>query len=181
MGDSLEFDRYVRTPFQVKAVRITEENIDEVAKLVGEVEVEEGKKFIAINRKIVPTIGRAFIGWYLTKSGDSLRCYSPKVFKQQFMTIEGSNTVTWAFPDDVSKPPKKVGFGGVEKASAQTLTDVIINGEVSIDPIGLPGTSVTVVDNPVDVQTTNVNVLDDGHKTVNLSVGEPAQYDPKTD
>lgn len=166
MGDSLEFDRYVRTPFQVKAVRITEENIDEVAKLVGEVEVEEGKKFIAINRKIVPTIGRAFIGWYLTKSGDSLRCYSPKVFKQQFMTIEGSNTVTWAFPDDVSKPPKKVGFGGVEKAPEKPTGDVV-SAEVNIvsEPVNLP----------------NNTIVMNNDKVVNLSVGEPAQYDPKTD
>ena len=166
MGDSLEFDRYVRTPFQVKAVRITEENIDEVAKLVGEVEVEEGKKFIAINRKIVPTIGRAFIGWYLTKSGDSLRCYSPKVFKQQFMTIEGSNTVTWAFPDDVSKPPKKVGFGGVEKAPEKPTGDVV-SAEVNIvsEPVNLP----------------NNTIVMNKDKVVNLSVGEPAQYDPKTD
>lgn len=173
MGDSLVFDRYVRTPFQVKAIRITEENIEEIAKLVGEVEIEEGKKFIAINRKIVPTIGRAYIGWYLTKSGDSLRCYSPKVFKQQFMSIQGSNTVTWAFPDDVSKPPKKVGFGGVEKA----LEGATIK-EVSIDPVGLPGTSINVVE-PVSLPDNTV--IYDGDKVVNLSVGDMAQYDPKTD
>jgi hypothetical protein len=100
----IDYDLFVRKPFAVKATRITEENIDAVAELVGEVRVKDGQKFIALNRRIVPNVGRAFIGWYLTVLDDNLRCYSAKIFKDQFIEAPESGVLPFTVPeeDDVS-------------------------------------------------------------------------------
>lgn len=100
----LKFDNFVRKPFAVKATRITEENIEEVAKLIGEVRVKDGQKFIAVNRRIVPTVGRAFIGWYVTILDDNLRCYSPKIFRDQFLPNNGVVNFSVPVDDNVKIP-----------------------------------------------------------------------------
>lgn len=206
MGESLKFDRYVRTPFQVEAVRITEENLHEIAALIGEITTEDGKTFITINRKIIPTMGKAFVGWYLTRSGDSLRCYSAKVFKQQFMSLTrlsttGEARVAWEFPNDASKPPKRVSSDVSAQISTPVASTVSVpaegittqnSPEVSEDcPPPLPEVSEECTTPPPvnpptpgwpsDPGATNIVTLDDGHRNVNLSVGDMAQYDPKTD
>jgi len=227
MGESLKFDRYVRTPFQVEAVRITEENLHEIAALIGEITTEDGKTFITINRKIIPTMGKAFPGWYLTRSGDSLRCYSAKVFKQQFIGLgEGAtgfedldDRVTWSFPSDTSKRPKRVFGDGmvppdIPAKPVAIHATVIANDESGITtqntlevsedcPPPLPEVSEECappppvnpptpgwpsdpdaqnIVTPNDIrQENNIVTLDDGHRNVNLSVGDMAQYDPKTD
>ncbi len=79
-----DFETFVRKPFVVRATQITEENIDDIAKMIGEVRTDKGEKFIAINRRIVPTVGRAFLGWWITVFNGEVRCYKPKVFKDQF-------------------------------------------------------------------------------------------------
>lgn len=94
MSDTLEFERFVRTPFVVEAVVITEENIDEIAKLVGEVKVKDGEKYIALDRRIVPNLGRAYQGWYFTRLDDNYRCYSEKIFNQQFVAVGDETEVT---------------------------------------------------------------------------------------
>ena len=94
MSDT-EFSAFVRKPFAVMATAVTDENIDELAKLVGEVRVKNGEKYIALDRRIVPNVGRAYVGWFLTKLGDNLRCYSPKVFKEQFMPMPDTDPITF--------------------------------------------------------------------------------------
>jgi len=80
----MEFKNYIRKPFTVEAVEITRENIGEVAELIGEVREKDGQPFIAINRRLVPNIHRAYLGWYVTKLGDNFRCYNAKVFNSEF-------------------------------------------------------------------------------------------------
>lgn len=114
----LKFDNFVRKPFAVKATRITEENIEEVAKLIGEVRVKDGQKFISINRRIVPNVGRAFMGWYVTILDDNLRCYSPKIFKEQFIDAPDSGTITFQVPvDDTAELPQPGLVQGEEFAT----------------------------------------------------------------
>lgn len=85
MKPELEFIGHIRRPFVVQAVQITEENIDEVAALVGNVVERDGKKYISLDRRLVPNIRKAYIGWWITKLDDNIRCYSPKVFEAEFM------------------------------------------------------------------------------------------------
>ena len=88
MGPVMKFNQYIRRPFVVEAVEITEENIEEVAALVGEVREKNGAKFIALNRRIVPNVNHAYIGWFMTRLNDNYRCYAPKIFTEQFIDHE---------------------------------------------------------------------------------------------
>lgn len=96
----MEFHQFVRRPFQVEAVQITEENLQEVAELVGKVQTKGGVTYIVLDRRIVPNINRAYIGWWLTRVGDNYRCYAQKVFKNQFIEYEEVISFTFAESDE---------------------------------------------------------------------------------
>ena len=95
----MEFTQFVRIPFVVDAVEITADNIADVAKLVGEIRTKGDSTFIALDRRLVPNVNRAYVGWFMTKLGDNYRCYSPKAFKDQF-TVKTDDTMAFDFSDD---------------------------------------------------------------------------------
>lgn len=81
----MDFTTFVRKPFTVEAVEITEANISEIAELVGTLkEKEDGQKYIQVDRRLVPNIYRVYPGFWMTKMGDNVRCYSKRIFTQQF-------------------------------------------------------------------------------------------------
>lgn len=83
---TLEFTEFVRKPFVIEAVMVTEENIAEIAKHVGELEkLDNGEVFIRVDRRLVPNVFRVMPGYYMTRMGDHIRCYSKKVFTEQFV------------------------------------------------------------------------------------------------
>ena len=85
---TLEFTDYARKPFVVEAVEVTEDNLEEIAKYVGEIEKkEDGTRFIRVDRRLVPNIYKVFPGFYMTRMGDHIRCYNKKVFKDQFTEL----------------------------------------------------------------------------------------------
>jgi hypothetical protein len=85
MPDSLEFSPFIRKPFVVEAVQVTEDNIQQIAKYVGDIEEKtDGSPYIAVDRRIVPNIFRVYPGFWMTRMGDHIRCYSARVFAQQF-------------------------------------------------------------------------------------------------
>lgn len=82
----MDFKTYVRKPFIVNAVEVTTENISEVAKYVGDLrEKEDGTPYILVEPRLVPNVERVYPGFYMTKMGDNVRCYSRKIFMDQFM------------------------------------------------------------------------------------------------
>lgn len=82
---TVEFNEFVRKPFVVDAVEITEDNIKEIAEYIGEFQTKkDGTPYIYVNRKIVPNVFRVYVGFYMTKMGDNIRCYTPKIFHAQF-------------------------------------------------------------------------------------------------
>ena len=82
----MDFTTFVRKPFVVEAVEITEDNIAEVAKHVGKLkEKEDGTPYILVNRKLFPNFVRVELGFWMTKMDDNIRCYSNYVFKKQFI------------------------------------------------------------------------------------------------
>lgn len=122
----IAFDQYVRTPFSVEATIITEENIEEVAQLVGTVRTKNGEKYIALDRRIVPNISRAYIGWYVTRLGDNFRCYSPKVFLEQFEPMNDTMVVCFDFnkaEDDSFAPATQETWDEVAKVVLETPFD----------------------------------------------------------
>lgn len=91
----LNFKSFVRVPFSVEATEITEENIEDIARYVGEVRTKDGEKYIALDRRIIPNVGKAFVGWWFTRLGENLRCYSPKIFNEQFAPMPDGQVVTF--------------------------------------------------------------------------------------
>jgi hypothetical protein len=82
---NVEFKTYSRRPFDVDAVKVTVENIAEIAPLVGELcTKEDGTPYILVDRRIIPNVHRVYPGWWMTKMGDNVRCYSGRIFDEQF-------------------------------------------------------------------------------------------------
>lgn len=100
----MEFQIYNRNPFTVEAVMITRENIEEVAGLIGEYRSKGDDCYISLNRRIVPHITRAYLGWWVTRVDNNFRCYSPKAFNEQFSKApEGTGheiQINWEKPSD---------------------------------------------------------------------------------
>lgn len=91
----MDFQSYVRKPFVVEAVEVTEDNIGEIAKYVGELRAkDDGTPFIFVDRRLVPNIFRVYPGFFMTRMNDHIRCYSRKVFFEQF-TISTPEIQTW--------------------------------------------------------------------------------------
>lgn len=81
----MESAKYVRKPFIVEATEVTEENIAEIATLVGTLkEKEDGTPYIQVNRNVVPGVYRVYPGFWMTRLGDNIRCYAKKIFSDQF-------------------------------------------------------------------------------------------------
>jgi hypothetical protein len=86
----MDFATYVRKPFQVEAVEITKENIEEIAPMVGTLQKkDDGTPFILVDKKKVPNIFRVFPGWWVTKMDGRVRCYAGRVFVDQFEKVGG--------------------------------------------------------------------------------------------
>lgn len=94
----MEFTQFIRRPFVVDAVEITVDNMEEIAQSVGELRVRNGIIFIALDRRIVPNIYRAYVGWWMTRLGDNYRFYPPKAFKDQF--ISHKPVIAFSFDDE---------------------------------------------------------------------------------
>lgn len=85
-GNSMEFTKFVRKPFVVEGLEITRENIAEVAKFIGELrEVDGLSPYIIVDERYVPNVDRVYVGYFMTKMGSNVRCYSKNIFKKQFI------------------------------------------------------------------------------------------------
>ena len=82
----MQFSTFVRKPFIVDAIEVTAANIGEVAKYVGDLrEKEDGTPYILVDRRLVPNVDRVYPGFFMTKMGENVRCYSRKIFRDQFI------------------------------------------------------------------------------------------------
>lgn len=81
----MEFKEFVRKPFTVEAVEITAENIEEISKFVGDLnKKEDGTPYIQVDRRKIPSGFRVYPGFWMTRMGDKIRCYSRRIFSEQF-------------------------------------------------------------------------------------------------
>lgn len=82
----MDFSTFVRKPFTVEAVEVTAENIAEIAELVGTLrEKDNGTPYIQVDRRLVPNVYRVYPGYWMTKMGDNIRCYTKRIFMEQFV------------------------------------------------------------------------------------------------
>jgi hypothetical protein len=80
----MEFKKFIRKPFVVEAVEVTRENIHELSDLIGEYGEDENGPYIDADRNKVPTVFKVIPGYWVTKMGKNIRCYSSRVFNEQF-------------------------------------------------------------------------------------------------
>lgn len=92
---TLTYSDFCRKPFVIEAVEVTDDNIAEISKFVGNLEtMPDGSVFIRVDRRLVPNVFRVFPGYYMTRMGEHIRCYSKKVFFEQFAEMDPS-TKEW--------------------------------------------------------------------------------------
>jgi hypothetical protein len=82
--EDMEFKHFVRKPFLVEAIEITTENIHELADLIGEFKEDHTGPYIEADPEKVPTVTKVTPGYWLTKMGKNVRCYSSRIFTEQF-------------------------------------------------------------------------------------------------
>lgn len=87
---TIEYQDFVRKPFVVKAVEVTEENIREIADELGKLKYDEndGTPYVAVEKGKVPNVNRVQLGWFMTKHGKRTHCYAPGVFEKQFVELD---------------------------------------------------------------------------------------------
>lgn len=97
----MHFDTYTRKPFTVEAIEITEENIFELAEFIGTVRKKEDEtSYIHVDKRLVPNVFRVYPGFFMTRMGENIRCYSPKIFHDQFDLVLGSVIATNEEPEE---------------------------------------------------------------------------------
>jgi len=145
----MEYEKYVRKAFLVDVVVVTQENIYEISKLVGELREENGKPYIQVNNNVVPGIKRVHIGYYMTRMGDNIRCYNPRVFKSQFCpnTPEIEQWVVY-IKDAIVK--QEVGAFGRVTEVVETPTEELPQPEIQ-ESTGNTDVSDDVLTNPEEV------------------------------
>lgn len=83
--EDMEFKQFVRKPFIVEAIEITTENIYELSDLIGEFKEDHTGPWIEADPEKVPTVTKVTPGYWLTKMGRNVRCYSSRIFLESFM------------------------------------------------------------------------------------------------
>jgi hypothetical protein len=70
----------------VQGIEITEDNIKDLAKYIGDIEEDDdGTIYILVDRRKVPNVQRVYVGFYMTRMGKQVRVYSRKLFNEQFI------------------------------------------------------------------------------------------------
>lgn len=85
--------KFLRKPFYVDAVRVTEENIEEVAEWCeGEVRSAEKGRYIKVRVRRPLNVRQtcAHIGDWVLSAGSGFKVYTPKGFKESFDPAENS-------------------------------------------------------------------------------------------
>lgn len=90
-----DFTEHIRKPFSVHAVRVTRENMEDIAPFVGKVErTPEGKPYIQADRHLCQSSLKVWPGYYVTKHGKKVRVFSRKAFEEQFHPM-GEDVAPW--------------------------------------------------------------------------------------
>jgi len=126
----MDANTFIRRPFVVEAIRITPENIEELAPEVGTLEHKtDGTPYIKVDRNKVPAVFKVWVGYWLTRMNGNVRCYSSKVFKEQFTeaTEEGMAWVaymnTHQEPSEVVETTPSEELPQVATEEPETVTD----------------------------------------------------------
>jgi hypothetical protein len=112
---TLEIERYTHIPLYVQAVRVTDENLDEVAEwcegTICSIE-RDGKDpvdyvKVATIRPMRERQTQAFPGDWVLKTGIGIKVYTDKAFKRAFVEAPESDPAVLARAEEIFKEPVK--------------------------------------------------------------------------
>lgn len=133
----MEFSTFVRKPFIIEATEITLENIEEVADMIGTLrETENGSPYIAVDWRRIPNLNRVYPGFWVTQLGDNVRCYSKRIFRQQFVHVT-PEIEDWIAhledsQDDVNVRDRDDGVGDINVIDDEEEQDVNVIDEEDV-------------------------------------------------
>lgn len=86
----LQLNTFVRKPFTVEAIQVTQENIAAVTQMLNGLlgYEEDGTPFIQMDKKVVANFSVIRPGFWVTKMGDNVRVYVDSVFRNQFVEMD---------------------------------------------------------------------------------------------
>jgi len=125
--------KFARKPFYVDAVRVSEENIQEVAAWCqGEVltDAEEGQYIkVRVHRPLTDRQTKAFIGDWVLYAGTGFKVYTPKAFDKSFEKVK---TLTKAQADEAGiKVPHEKSQRPKRPRPQAPLTQPVLDPEVA--------------------------------------------------
>lgn len=98
---------FIRVPFVVKAVEVTEENLSSVAKWCnGEVRTnEKGVNYIKVHvrRPLNVRQTQAFVGDYVLSAGTGFKVYTSKAFKTSFVQCHKQFDLPFVVVDEMQE------------------------------------------------------------------------------
>lgn len=100
----LETTQYIRKPFSIDAVQVTDDNIKEVAKWVdSEVRTDSQGQYVKVrvHRPLNDRQTKAYVGDWVLYAGTGYKVYTPKAFAQSFEQVSGESKMI-----DTSAPKK---------------------------------------------------------------------------
>ena len=86
----LDYQTFVRTPFKIEAVEVTDENLTQIAEMLGSkvfTDTRTGNNFIGVDNDQMPGIYRIYAGFWVTKMGHRFRAYSQQRFLKEFVKL----------------------------------------------------------------------------------------------
>lgn len=92
----LETFKYVRKPFDIDAVQVTTDNIQEVATWVdGEVRTDNLGQYVKVrvHRPLNDRQTKAYVGDWVLYAGTGYKCYTPKAFASSFERVSDETTM----------------------------------------------------------------------------------------
>jgi hypothetical protein len=140
----MEYSTFVRKPFVIEAIEVTLDNIEELCPLVGELRAKaDGSPFILVNRRLVPNVYKVYPGFWITRMGDNIRCYSRRIFLEQFTLMTDEIGAWVVYMDKQTVPIQKVISDPVEEIPVAAY-------EVGIGPV--------MGDEPIEVDDAKITV-----------------------
>lgn len=94
----LEIEKYVRRPFEIDAVRVTEDNIKEAAAWCGgDVRSDKnGAKYVKVRvvRPLTTRQSEAYVNDWILYAGTGYKVYTPKAFEDSFYKSSPDTSLT---------------------------------------------------------------------------------------
>lgn len=130
--DELEYETFIRKPFKIQAVLITEDNIEQIAEEIGRIQYkrDNGEPYIRVNPHLIPNLQYVYLGFWMTKmvvktdtqDFTNYRCYSGKAFDKQFAPYS-EHAQGWMDFLDKESAKRKDGEGGENVAPSVDSDD----------------------------------------------------------